>query len=442
MRGWLRAVRRELAHDAPLWSFPVVAVVTGILLWSHGSEWGARWNLLGGELREDVIVLGPLLLVVGVWHGGRDHRDGVLELIGSTRRAMLAGRSAAVTALTLASFAGVVVGWASAAWTIPLAGGWGTDAAFWYLAGMAPTVAAYAAGGFALGRVLTWRIAAPVVGAGGYLILGFVVYRSDWAIVVAGMGDLGGSANREFATRAFSWAVIGLAAAAVALTALGSVDRRPAAARWWLALAVAGGVLAVSAAPITTASATAAWRSADRSHEPLVCDNSGGPRVCVYVEDQHWLGLVTTDARRAISRLQGIDGAPTWAGPGAERADVLGGMLETSTSSTTPWGRPDTRWGSDSYVEVASYFDPFSYCAVGRFGGLPGDSEDEVFQGRAGLIQEWALGQRVDDDDRLSRRFWHSSDAQRRAFATAVLAAARSCSLTAAKLADDELAAR
>lgn len=173
MRGWLRALGIELRHGMAPWALLAVTLTLIALLWlDHTADWGGRWNALGSFTRELIIVLGPVCVTLGAWQGGRARRARVGELLASTRRTVLQRQSVDIFALWLAISAGVLLGWASAAATIVVVGGWGTSAAAFYVAGLLPAVLAYTAAGYLVGTLAPWRIVAPVAGATTYVGVG------------------------------------------------------------------------------------------------------------------------------------------------------------------------------------------------------------------------------------------------------------------------------
>lgn len=438
---------RELRKGTPVAGLVIVAVLVDVLLWSKGADWGARWNELGFAARDYMIVIAPLCLMLGVWSGGRLRRSDGTELLASTRRSAFARTSSEVVALALALYVGLLLGVASVAWSIVLIGGYGTWAVVGYLAGAFPTTLAYAAVGYLLGRVFTWRVAAPVAGVLTYAGLGFVVWNDDrWAILTGG-GWLGGTDGSPFDSQALVWSILYLLVAATLALALGSAERRTASSRAWAATALAGSLALAGLVPASAAAASRDLPDRARTEADVVCTTDDGPRVCVPIEDRHLLAPMTVRAREVLARFRGIAGAPTWAGP--RNLDSPPGpdtRLDVDAGGTTPWGGPDRRWGGSMYVDVFSFVSPYRYnCPADDFGNLAGDADGEIFMTRSDLVAVF-----VSTDDTFAEegleagspqaRFQDSSDAQRRDFAGRVIAAARTCDLRAVTAADNALA--
>lgn len=445
MRGWLRAVARELRQGSSLVTFLGMAVLTAVLLWTNSAQWGARWNSLGSEIRDDMILLGPVAVVVGAWQGGRARRSDVEELVASTRRPFLAWHSAEIVALALALYAGVLIGLVTAAASILWVGGYGTWTFPAYVMGAFPTLLAYVAVGHLVGRVLAWRVVAPIAGVLVYLVFGFTTFGDERGVVLLGGGWLGGVGLSAFDLDAWALTALLAAAAAVALAGLGGLERRPARAISWMVAALGGLLVAGLAVPAALAATDSGKSDYPMvAHPALTCTHDGGPRVCVLREDQHLLAAVTPDARLALRRLRGIPGAPTWVGLGST-ADLT--RLDVYAGNTTPWGKP-VRNPADGAAQVFGIFMP-SYCAGDPVTGrLPGDEDGNAFAG-ADFVSSWLepekgpsfdQGEYPEGAGELGRRFFASSDAQRRQYAGRLHRAAVACDPAAARAAIDALA--
>lgn len=448
MTAWLRALRRELGQGLVLLTFVVIAVAMAVLLWSKGAYWGGRWNSLAVEARDYLILIAPLAATLAAWQGGRAHRDQMGELLASTRRSALARHSSEVAAIALAAFGGWAVAMGLAALTILRLGGWGTAAAIFQILGVAPTLFAYVALGYAAGRLLPWRIVAPVVGVATYVLLGIPVYMSDAAAVLVGTGFVGNDVERPFAPLPFTLSIVGLSAAGLALLALISMERRPAPALAARGAAAAAVLVAVALAPITLATASAAARDREPTRPPVICTTDTGPRVCVHAQDRLLLAETTRQARAMLARLADMPGAPTWAGP--NRPGVQDpSMLPIQSTSLDPWGRIDTTYGEVQLVNTWSLFDHWPACrAVGLLSDEPGAEAPPELQGfydRTTLLDLWLTHDSLEDitspdTDELSARMAASSEDQLKEYAGAVRAAARTCDYAALPAADELLA--
>lgn len=453
MKGWLAALRTELRQGSTRWILLMVTLTIVALLWvDHSGDWGGRWNSLGRFMREMVIVLGPLCVTLGAWQGGRGRRAGVGELMTSTRRTVLERTSVEIAAIWLVISTGVLLGWASAAWTIVLVGGWGSSAAAWYLLGLLPAVLAYTTAGYAIGSLAPWRIVAPIAGVATYVGLGILLWNSDKDAVPMGGGWLGGTDGFPFDLDALMLSFGVLLAAAVTLWGLISAERRPGASRQWLPLVVAGTLGTALLAPLAVAAADTDGlvpRAAEDT--PLTC-TSDEPQVCVLAEDRLLLDVMTHRARPVLERLAHIPDAPTQAGPLLDAQDTS--VLGVEPGATTPWGKVDPNWGSD--VQVHVIFDAGTYCPTGSYQRAP-IAVERAFQGSTELVVGWLLnpdqrdflnhfqlesrpGDGNDGLRELHSRFVASTEQQRVAFATRVLAASRDCDIAAVSAAADALA--
>ncbi|MBA2695341.1 MAG: hypothetical protein H0U62_05740 [Actinobacteria bacterium] len=452
MRGWLAALRTELRHGIAPWVLLAVTLTVIALLWlDHSADWGGRWNSLGGFMRELVIVLGPVCVTLGAWQGGRGRRAGVGELLASTRRTVLERQSVEIAALWLVISAGVLLGWASAAWTIVLVGGWGTSAAVWYLLGLFPAVLAYTTAGYAIGSLAPWRIVAPVAGAATYVGLGILLWSSDKASVPMGGGWLGGTDGYPFDLDALLLSLGVLLLAALALWGIVSAERRPGASWQWLPVLVAGALGTAVLAPLAVAAADSGSPGLRMAEDtPLAC-TPDEPEVCVLAEDRLLLPETTARARPVLERLQAIPGAPTVARPMRESRELS--VLGVEPGETTPWGKVDDEWGGEVHIGLYDVFAPDRYCPTGRFDQAPRPVR-RAFRGSADLLVSWTDPEALDHltleewgeeggNGRvrdLGARFAASTERQRTAYAGAVLAAARECDIAAARSAVDALA--
>lgn len=383
----MSALRTELRHGTAPWVCLAVTPTMIALLWlDHSADWGGRWNSLGSFMRVLVIVLGPVCVTLGAWQGGRGRRARVGELLASTRRTVLGRQSVEIVALWVAISTGVLLGWASAAWTIVLVGGWGTSAAAWYLLGVFPAVLAYAAAGYAIGTLAPWRIVAPVAGAATYVGLGVLVWSSDMLAVPMGGGWLGGTEGYVFDLEALVLSMGVLLLAALAFWAAVSVERRPGASRHWVPVLVVGALGTVVLFPLAVQAADSGSPDLRMAADtPLAC-TPDLPKVCVRAEDRLLLPEAAARARPVLRRLAHIRGAPTQAMPIRNRSDP--NVLGVEPGQTTPWGKVSHKFGGDVYLGVRELFTPDTYCATGRYDQAPRPVR-RAFQGATDLLVSW-----------------------------------------------------
>lgn len=164
-------VRTELRRTVgPL--LPVVWGALSCLLALTHPEWAGELLSLTIEQRIDLIVLGPVALTLAVWHGGRDRRLGISELLGSVPASSWRRHAVRWGVLTAALSLGTVL-------TTVVGGGfvllhttyWGGRWAAVLLICCAATGAMVALG-LAIGMLWSGRVLAPVAGLVGYVLLG------------------------------------------------------------------------------------------------------------------------------------------------------------------------------------------------------------------------------------------------------------------------------
>ena len=439
MRGWAGAVRRELRHGTCVFAVSALTLLVTVLLWSKGASWGTRWNDLGMLLRDLTIVIGPVALTLGAWQGGRTARSDVTETLESMPTAALTRASTEIAALALAVFAGVLLGWSTAAASILIVGGWGTSAAAWYVLAMAPTVLAYVTFGYALGRLLRWRVVAPMAGLLGYLLIGLTAYRNDGLNAMVGSGTLGEDTYAVFQRDAVAWSALVLTACALAAWGLSSMQRGPGRGRGALTLGVVGAV--VGGACVAPAMAAGAQGEA-ATDVAVVCTKDSGPKWCVLAANQHSLDVTKDAARRMLKQMEGIRGAQTWAGPTRYNAPLDHTQLPTQSVPIDPWGHVagGVLWNVDP-LYVGALFDPQSYCPE-RFdfqARRPSPEQEKVlnvFFYAAFPVSDWLSdSDEVYPEERVGARFAAATQMQKSEYASLLLAAARSCDVEAAEAA-------
>ncbi|BFO21583.1 hypothetical protein SHKM778_79710 [Streptomyces sp. KM77-8] len=145
-------------------------------------QWQGGWAETRERMHVSAVLLGvPLALAAGCWQGGRERRRGTAELLATAVR----GRTAAFLASALP-----VALWPAAGYAVATALTW---LATWYcatgdrphlgtpLADAAVLVSA-ALAGHVVGRLVAWRLAAPLLAVAGYVVLGVLGYGdAGWA---------------------------------------------------------------------------------------------------------------------------------------------------------------------------------------------------------------------------------------------------------------------
>lgn len=163
-------VRTELRRTVgPL--LLVVWISLGCVLVLTHPDWAGELLSLTIEQRIDLIVLGPVALTIAVWHGGRDRRLGITELLGSVPAPSWRRHVVRWAVLTATLSVGLAV-------TTVVGGGfvllhttyWGGR---WYavLLICCAATGAMVALGLLIGALVSGRVLAPVVGLAAYVLL-------------------------------------------------------------------------------------------------------------------------------------------------------------------------------------------------------------------------------------------------------------------------------
>lgn len=172
------ALRTELRRGVGIWAaLPMVAIVVAGML-AHQREWVGDWVGSSYYLRNMLLLLGPVVVAAAAWQGGRDARRGVGDLLASTPRPPLhrdLASLASPTVWAVASFL-LVMGMAAAitatraSYASPLIG---------FLISAVGAVVALATLGYVVGRLVRWRVLAPLLALMTYVLVAALGYRSD-----------------------------------------------------------------------------------------------------------------------------------------------------------------------------------------------------------------------------------------------------------------------
>ncbi|SCL44663.1 hypothetical protein GA0070604_0525 [Micromonospora eburnea] len=203
-------------------------------------------------------------------------------------------------AVTVAGVAGLLVAFAGAAVLVArvatyAGGGW-----WWTLTVGVLALAAAAAIGVLVGRLVPLRVAAPIAGLATYLGLAIITYWDGtpgaWLSPVYGGWAVYSRVPGRITALQAAWLV--------ALTVL----LLAAAARQQRAALLAGGLAVAVAVPITTGPGTHRL-PADPAAVELVCTSSG-PQMCLSRINAFLIDDVATVVQPILGRLDGIPGAP------------------------------------------------------------------------------------------------------------------------------------
>ncbi|MGW3667686.1 hypothetical protein [Streptomyces sp. NPDC005141] len=285
---------------------------------AKSAEWQGSWGSTTDLLSTAAAMIGvPFALAAGSWQGGRERRLRMTELRSSSARTPLV--QLLVAALPLA-------GWLAAAYLLVVAGAVAACApyasaggpAFTVYAGNALSLAACAVLGHVAGRVISFRLTAPLLAISGYVVAGLLgTQRSDLrhlafcAVHVFGDSDL---ARWWYPLVSALWAA-GLATAAV----LALAAHRRVTALLPLAAALGAAVLLVQ-------TGDGLLRDNPLAHRQ-VCDNSTTPDVCVNATYPGMLPKVTRALSGLTDRLKDVENLPVryedlWRSPRRDEAQL------------------------------------------------------------------------------------------------------------------------
>lgn len=345
--------RTELRRGVGRWgTLPLVLAGAAVAL-THPRDWAGDWYGWAYYLRTLLIVVGPLVVAVAAWHGGRERRRDLVELLSSTSRPRLQqalASAASPAAWSVAAF--LLVSAAMAAVTATHATHAGPPLLL--AASALAAVAMFAAVGFTAGRLLRWRLSAPLLAVVTYLGLAATVYSTDSATFLSPGAQLFVSHVPDV-WWAPATAVAYLAVGAAALLALGP------RARWLSPLALI--VAALAASPVVQAGEDAF--SVDVAAERLVCAD-GVPQVCL---TQRNAGQLPKVARTVQEVLAGLDvSGPVNEQRFAEEHRDEVGTLNPLYLAADLRGRPDLNVVRDDAAKLAIAWR----CGQDRF---PSDDE-------------------------------------------------------------------
>jgi hypothetical protein len=294
-------LRVESLRGFAPWAAAGLLLALAWTLAATAAQWQGSWGEATGKLGiASGMIIVPFALAAGAWQGGRERRLRMVELRASTARTPLAQLLTA--ALPLAC-------WLAAAYLVAVAGVLLACAPYASAGGPVPTVfagtalsiAACTLLGHVAGRVMPWRLTAPVLAICGYVLLGTVGHSQS------GLRHLAPAYLRLFGDEdvpvwwyplvSALWAA-GLATAA----ALAHAAYRRATALLPLAAALGAAVLLVH-------TGDGVLRDNPLAHRQ-VCDDSTTPRVCVNAVYPGLLPEVTHALSGLTGRLKGVRNLP------------------------------------------------------------------------------------------------------------------------------------
>ncbi|MGW8768707.1 hypothetical protein ACWGN5_40280 [Streptomyces sp. NPDC055815] len=301
-------LRTELRRGLGPWTGAAVALTVLVAMYGKAPQWQTRWTDVTGLLHVAVGLLGgPLALAAGGWQGGRDRRRGTTELWESVSRSPLRRLLVSVAPSALWPVAGVLL--ADAVCLLATRPYVSAGRPFLeLLAADAVAVACLGVLGHLAGRLVPWRLTAPLLGIVGYVGLAIGTYTGAAARWLSPAVEYQYPWDRTvwwFGPVSVGWTA-GLALAA--LLAYGAHTARLRA----LALVPLAVAVAAAGLILRLPSDRGPWRPDPALTRP-VCDG-GTPRVCVTALDGKLLPAVSEALAPLNARLRGLPGAPArWA---------------------------------------------------------------------------------------------------------------------------------
>lgn len=412
------ALRTELRRGIAPWTGLATALTLLVPLWSKAAQWQGSWGETQTELHAAAALLGgPLVAAAACWQGGREHRRRTAELLLSVPRSRLAQVMTAATPIVL---------WAAAGYLLALAVVFAATAPYTGAGGPSLSVVVTDLGlllslgfvGFVVGRLVRWRLIAPVLAAACYVILGAPGYVESNArfLSPAEQYMLEGSVPVWwFAPVLLAWTG-GIAAAVL----LAYAARRRLLAVVPLALAVTAGAVIVPTGDHLFRDDPAATRRVCSTPAP------GTPQLCVAAPDSPVLPSASAALAGMFSRLEGVPGAPVrYVASGfdpkddeAALAHVMRGWSVTRNKLTDP-----RAFASETALGLVNRDCPNGLARSDRKGTKRlALTEDAVRTWLAGGDSTWNLEARP-----LLTRLKAMPDADRRAWLGRYLATRKSC---------------
>ncbi|MFJ2740301.1 hypothetical protein ACIO3O_11585 [Streptomyces sp. NPDC087440] len=307
-------LRSEFRRGLAPWAGATVAVTLTVLMAAKSGQWQGNWGETQSLLKTAATLIGgPLAVAAGCWQGGRERRRRTVELLSTASRGRCARTLVAVAPLVAWVLIGYAVALAASLLATlpythrgrPLVPYALTDLTF---------LASITVVGFVAGRVIPWRLTAPLLAACAYLGLGFPSYvSSDLRLL---------SPNEQVDTTHVPlwWQPLVMSAwtcgLAATLLVLYAARRR--------VLAVVPLVVAVAAGTTVAQVGTGMWR-----HVPTpgvrVCDYDTLPGICVDDPDRDLLPAIRAALAGLNSRVAELPDPPvsyvsTDTGPGPAEA--------------------------------------------------------------------------------------------------------------------------
>ncbi|MFG2625586.1 hypothetical protein [Streptomyces sp. NPDC048473] len=296
------ALWAELRRGIAPWTGLAVALTLLVPLWSKAPQWQGSWGETQSQLRSaSALLAGPLVAAAACWQGGREHRRRTAELLLSVPRSRLAQATTAATPIAL---------WAAAGYLFALAVAFAATAPYTGVGSPSVSIVATDLGfllsigfvGFVVGRLVRWRLIAPVLAVCAYVGLGFPDYLDSEARFLSPAQSVALEVSVPvwwFAPVLVAWT------GGIAVTVLLAYAARRRC------LAVVPLVLAIAAGTLVVRTGEDLYRD-DPSVARKVCSTAtpGTPQICVHASEAPVMPQMSEALTGMFSRLEGVPGAP------------------------------------------------------------------------------------------------------------------------------------
>ncbi|MDT9699704.1 hypothetical protein [Streptomyces sp. P17] len=324
-------LRAEFLRGFAPWAGGAVLLTLAVALAVPAESWQGGWAETRNQVHSAAVLLGiPLALAAGCWQGGRERRRRTGELMETSVRGSLPRFLASALPVALWTAVGHLV-----AAVLALLATWycATGDSPYLLVPLVDTVVVGCAAlaGAVVGRVLPWRLTAPLLAMAAYITFGVLAYGATGALgrLSPIADDSGHKVPVWWQPLATATWMGGLALAAV----LAHAARRRATAVLPLAAAIAAGALLVQTGDGLVRTNPVARRQ--------VCDTSSTPQICVNARHEKLLPQITQALSGMTGRLEGVQNLPLRFEdrPGRSRPDEVQLPMLTPFGSNVVRGR-------------------------------------------------------------------------------------------------------
>ncbi|NHC15038.1 hypothetical protein [Motilibacter deserti] len=296
-----RVLFTELRRSAAGPLLLLALVLNTALLEYRSGHWQGMAAGVTSTAKSNLVLLLPLTLGAAVWHGGRERRAGLEELVSTTARPLRAQRLPGALALLTAAVVGVSASTAAYVGRVLADSGytggrWPLSAALLVLA-----VAAAVAVGLAVGRAFPVPFAAPLITVAGTLLLLMTAYGPA--------ARLNPGADPAQAFTQLRLDVAGAQAALLTGLLVAGLTAALASSSRSRALALAPAAAGIAAGVALLPGGTSPYEPDPAAAAP-VC-TPGEPTVCMTTLHRSLLPQVVEPARATLRRAALVPGGPT-----------------------------------------------------------------------------------------------------------------------------------